>query len=300
MIIIMILFTILGIMFLISGAVTIDHRTHRPVRAWALVIAASVACFMIAYMFQTHRIIPRNSVAVFKSTFTQELTEPRPAGIQGKPFFASTHTFPYNTQTEYCDKYTPSIQGGIGVWLEVCFYFDTTNVDWAKEVDTTGSYDASKIMGVWRDSVVSEIATSVKGQTPKNMNVNRANIEASMFESVYPVFNERGVPLTRLVFRDWDFSSDEVAKTYDESITAQARIAEQEALFEASELARKRELFEAETNTLVAQEQSRALDTIGLEGGDAVMWMWQRLYAEQQTVPEMVITNGGAPVAVSP
>ena len=300
------LFTLLAWFFFIVGAIValfglgraLFYRRDRGM--YLTVMVVGIIILLIGGWFQTHTIVRANHVAVFKNTITQEFTNPRPAGFQAKPFFADINEFPYNTQTEDCRIFTPSISGGIGITMDLCFYIDTTNVDWRNEIDLTGRMNSEEIMSIWRNSIVSEVAKTVKIYSPQQMNANRYQIEADLYENVLPWFNERGIPLIAVSFRNWDFTSEAVSAQYDTMIKSQARIAEQEAMKEAAVHARERQLYEAETAIQVAEKQAQALEELGLEGNNAVMYMWTSLFDEQQTVPNLVIMSGGddVPVAV--
>lgn len=249
--------------------------------------------------FQTHRIVPVNHVGVSRSTFSQDLQGLHEPGIASKPFFGSMYQYPASTRYEKCEQYTPAIKGSYGIVLDLCFYYNTGQVDWLEEIYSTGSLNAGSIMGVWRNSIVGDVARSIKKYTPEALSDNRAEVERAIFENVSPWFDERGVPLTGISFKNWDFASAEVAKAFDESIVSQRRITEQTALYEAAKISRDRETFEAETARLVAERQKEALNTLGLSGQAAVDYLWIKLLGEQGKAPDVLILNGTSNVPVS-
>lgn len=248
---------------------------------------------------QTHRIVPTQHVGVSRSTFSQELDGLYPAGIMRKPFFGSVHLYPASSDNERCERYTPAIKGSYGITLDLCYYYDAGNVDWLKEINRTGSLKADYIMSVWRNSVVGDVARSVKDYTPEALSDNRAGVELAIFENVLPWFTERGVPLVRVSFKNWDFTSEDVAKSFDNSIVSQRKITEQTALFEAAKISRERELYEAETAKQVAERQKESLNLLGLEGDAAVQYLWIKVLSESNKTPDVLILGGGnVPISI--
>ncbi len=265
-------------------------------------IGLVVTAFLLAglgFWFQTHRVVSTQYVGISRATISQALDGPHHAGLAPKPFLGAIYQYPSSSAFERCEQYTPAIKGSYGITLDVCFYYDTGNVNWLEEVNRTGSLDASRIMGVWRNSVVGDIAKSVKSYTPEALSDNRAEVEQRLFENVSPWFAERGVPLTRVSFKNWDFTSQEVAKSFDASIVSQRKITEQAALFEAAKISREREKYEAETAKMVAETQKAALNLLGLEGDAAVQYLWIKALAESGKTPDVLILGAGdAPVAI--
>lgn len=249
---------------------------------------------------QTRTIVPAQTVGITRDRLSQNVNGELNSGIQGKPFFGATYVFPNAESTEYCTQYTPSLKGSYGVTLDVCYYIDTASVNWLTEVQRTGSFDSTAIWNVWRNSVVSDVAEAIKEYTPEQVSANRALVEGRIYENVLPWFNARGVPLERVSLVDWDFTSETVAATFDESIASQRRITEQTALLEAAKLSRERQMYEAETAAIVADAQQQMLTDLGFTGQDAINYLWITLYKEQETTPEMVIVPSGANLAVSP
>lgn len=249
--------------------------------------------------FQTHQIAPVNHVGVSHSSFTQKLSTQQPAGIVSKPFFGSVYRYPAALKYERCEQFTPAIAGSYGITLDLCLYYNAGAVDWLQEIQRTGVLGAGPIMNVWRNSIVGDVARSVKAYTPEALSDNRSEIEQALFENVRPWFVERGVELVSVSFKNWDFTSKAVAEAFDESIVSQRKIAEQAALLKAAKISREREEYEAETAKLVAEWQKEALNELNLEGQFAVEYLWQKLFAEQGTMPDVLILGvGSAPIAI--
>lgn len=259
----------------------------------------SIIMAVVGAWGQTHRIVNTQHVGISKSTFSQELRGLYPSGITTKPFFGSIYQYPSSSSFERCEKYTPAIKGSYGITLDLCFYYDTGNTDWLKEINRTGSLDAGHIMSVWRNSVVGDVAKSVKDYTPEALSDNRVGVEKSIFENVLPWFSERGVPLMRVSFKNWDFTSPDVAKSFDDSIVSQRKITEQTALFEAAKISRERELYEAETARQVAEQQKLSLNLLGLTGDAAVQYLWIKVLSENNKTPDILILGAGnTPVSI--
>lgn len=177
-----------------------------------------IGVFIVTGWFQTHYIISNQTVGITKNAFTQKLDFQANSGIITKPFFGSVHMFPSSTSFERCEQYTPSIRGSYGVTVDVCFYYNTSTVNWLEEVKSTGSLNANEIMLVWRNSVVGKVASSVKDYTPEQLSDNRLEVEQAILANVLPWYQERGIELVTISLKDWDFTSPDVAKAFDESI----------------------------------------------------------------------------------
>jgi hypothetical protein len=298
------LFLILAVILLVlAGALAIGSISQLAERekgaAAALAVSAVIAGVLGAW-FQTHRIVPTQYAGIGKNSFTQKLSGPYPSGIAPKPFFGSMYQYPASSALERCEQYTPAIKGSYGITLDLCLYYDAGNVNWVKEVNRTGSLGADRIMAVWRNSIVGDVARSVKDFTPEALSDNRSEIEQAIFENISPWFKERGVPLTRVSFKNWDFTSEEVAKSFDASIVSQRKITEQTALFEAAKVSRKREEYEAETARLVAERQKDSLTLLGLQGDAAVQYLWIKALTESNKTPDVLILGTNAPIAIAP
>ncbi len=200
---------------------------------------------------------------------------------------------PSSTNYERCETYTPALKGSYGITLQTCFYYNVGQVDWLAEIDRTGQLDADNIMNVWRNSVVGDVAKSVKMYTPEALSDDRSVAEQAIFENVTPWFNERGVALVSLSFKNWDFTSEAVANAFDESIVTQRKIAEQAALLQAAKISREREEYEAETARLVSEKQKEALNLLGLKGSAAVDYLWIKYLTEKDEVPDVLILGRG-------
>lgn len=297
------IFTILAIVLFIAALILFiwgiyAFSEHSNVAAGVPALLTLVA-ISGGIWFQTHQIVPVNHVGVSRSTFTQQLSAQQTAGMVSKPFFGSVYRYPAALKYERCETFTPAIAGSYGITLDLCLYYNVGNVDWLQEIQRTGVLDADPIMNVWRNSIVGDVARSVKEYTPEALSDNRSEIEQALFENVRPWFVERGVELASVSFKNWDFSSEAVATAFDESIVSQRKIAEQAALLKAAKISREREEYEAETAMLVAEWQKEALNELGLEGPAAVEYLWQKLFAEQGAMPDVLILGvGGVPVAI--
>lgn len=291
---------IIGVALIVGGfAAAADDKDARIIGAIGVLIG--IALIVSGQWLQTHRIVNTQHVGVTRNSFSQELAGPYQSGLVKKPFFGSVYEYPSSSNYQRCEKFTPAIKGSYGVTLNLCFYYDTGNVNWLKEVNAVGSLDANTIMGTWRNSVVGEVAKSVKDYTPEALSNDRATVAASIFENVSPWFVARGVPLNSISFENWDFTSEEVAKTFDASIVSQRKITEQSALLEAAKISREREKFEAETAKIVAEQQKQALNELGLSGDAVVQYLWIKLLSEQGKAPDVLILgSGNVPVAIPP
>lgn len=301
------MFTILAIILFVIGfallAVAIFAFLDRENVFAGFLVGIMIIVFIGGAWFQTHRIVSVNHVGISRAMFSQELRGPLQAGIVEKPFFGKVFEFPSSTNYERCETYTPALKGSYGITLQACFYYNVGQVNWLKEIDRTGQLSADNIMDVWRNSVVGDVAKSVKMYTPEALSDDRSVAEQAIFENVTPWFNERGVGLVSLSFKNWDFTSEAVASAFDESIVTQRKIAEQAALLQAAKISREREEYEAETARLVSEKQKEALNLLGLKGDAAVDYLWIKYLTEKDETPDVLIltrggSGGGTPISI--
>ncbi len=283
---------IITVVLFLWGLSYLAGRDKDNIAAGVLIILAVVA-FAGAFWAQTHRIVSVNHVGVARSSFSQELSGPFPAGVVSKPFFGSVSEFPASTDMERCENFTPAIKGAYGISMDVCFYYNAGAVNWLTEIERTGLVNANGIMAVWRNSIVGDVARTTKDYTPEALSEDRSVVEKAILESVNPWFTERGVELTRLSLKNWDFTDSTVAAAFNEGIVSQRRIAEEAALMSAAELRRNRETYEAETSRMVAETQKQSLDQLGLEGEAAVQYLWIKALLELNKAPDVLILGGG-------
>lgn len=291
------MFTIIAVvLFVIAVVAFVYALMYRKQMASVLVMGViGVLLLLGSFWFATHWIVPNQYVGVAKSTVSQDLYGPYESGLAPKPVLSTVYKFPASSDYQRCETYTPAIKGSYGITVDLCYYYDTGNVDWIKEINKTGKFNSDVILDVWRNSVVGEVAEAVKLYTPEQLSENRGVIEEQIFKNVYPWFDERGINLKSLSFKDWDFISDEVAAAFDASIVSQRKIAEQEALYQAAIKARTRELYEAETKYQVAQKQANTIKLLDFTGNDAIQYLWIQALAENGKVPDTVIL-GNTPV----
>ncbi len=288
---------IITVVLFLWGLSYLAGRDKDNIAAGVLIILAVVA-FAGAFWAQTHRIVSVNHVGVARSSFSQELSGPFPAGVVSKPFFGSVSEFPASTDMERCENFTPAIKGAYGITMDVCFYYNAGAVNWLTEIERTGLVNANGIMAVWRNSIVGDVARTTKDYTPEALSEDRSTVEQAIRESVNPWFTERGIELTRLSFKNWDFTDPTVAAAFNEGIVSQRRIAEEESKLKAAQKSRERELVEAQTALDVAKLQKEALNELGLEGQSAVDYMWIKALIELGKAPDVLILGGGGNISV--
>ncbi len=264
----------------------------------SFIVTGLIVCLVSGWLL-THGRVPSQYVGVTKSLLSQRLDGPYKAGIVPKPFLGSVYTYPSSSNMERCEVFTPAIKGSYGITAEICFYVDASSVNWVEEINKTGTFDDNIIMTTWRNNVVGDVAKTVKPFTPEELNDKRDVVEADIFEQVNPWFATRGVVLNNISFKNWDFTSPEVAAAFDASIVSQRKITEQTALLEAAKVAREREVYEAGTALLVAEAHKKSVNMLGFTGNDAVQYLWIKALSDSQKVPDVLILGTqNVPVSV--
>ena len=286
--VVIIVLLIVGFLWSISGGET---------ALGVILLLAIIPVSIGLYWCQTHRSVQAQYVGVSKNKISQQLSGPHSSGLVPKPFFGDVYIFPASERYERCEQYTPAIKGSYGVVADICFYYAMNNVDWVKEINRTGSFNANIIMNTWRNSVTDEVAAAFKIYTPEQLSENRSDVKIDIIKNVKPWFDDRGVGLVDVAFKNWEFGSPEVANAFDLSIISQRKITEQSALLEAAKISRQREEFEVETMKLIAVEQAKAISTLGLKQDDIIEWLWIAAMTEAGKMPDTVIL-GNTPVTV--
>jgi hypothetical protein len=297
MVVLAIIAAIFGVITLI-GAIGAFASDCNGLAVFLAILTA--VCLILFGIGMTTRIVPNQYVGVVKGAVSQELRGPFEAGMISKPFLGSVHNFPASTQYQRCEKFTPAIKGSYEIAVDLCFYFDLSQVDWREEINRTGSLNANYIMDTWRNSIVRDVAQPFKVYTPEQLASESGAVEAELFDVVNPWFSERGVPLVALTFPNWTFTSQQVQEAFDNSIVAQRKATEQAALLEAAKIARERQLFEVETQNLVAQEQQKAFEALGLDGDQVIEYLWIQFFEGSDEIPDVFIVGAGNPSIAVP
>lgn len=248
----------------------------------------------------THRVIPHNNVAL-TVTASEVSTKLQGPGLAKKPLLASFRYFPSASQAELCQKYTPSVKGGYGVNIDLCFYFDASGVDWSSMVSRYGTTDTGTIYKRWQNQLSPFIAGSTKEFTPAELTDERAKVSSIIRESITPWFVDESVTLSRVALTNWDFSNPDVGAAFDKAIVYQNLVTEENARKAAAEVSRGRQLYEVETANLVAKEQSKVLVNLSLEDDMAkVQFLFmQQLFTNPEALKAVVLNVGGSGTGVS-
>jgi len=134
----------------------------------------------------------------------------------------------------------------------------------------------------------------VKNYTPEQLSDERSVVEDALFTNVNIWFIERGITLSRVSLTDWDFTSPDVAQTFDESISSQRKITEQTALLEAAKISRERQLYEVDTAVLVAGKNVDTMQLYGFNGNETIQYLWIKYLTEagdNDPMPDTLILN---------
>jgi hypothetical protein len=205
-----------------------------------------------------------------------------------------------------CQNFTPSVKGGYEVKLTTCFYIDASNIDWAIQFKKYNNPDVNKIVEVWGNQIAPSIAGVVKDYTPQQLTYEREAISKGIFKSVQSWFESEGIVLRSAQFVNWDFTNKDVGAAFDQTILANTKQAQEQALFEAAKVRRDRELFEADTRVQVANRvatgQKDAMQVLGIKSEESVLqwFMIQWLQGLPTPPANLILSLGGGslPVAV--
>lgn len=266
-----------------------------------------VFCIWGFFFSMTHRVVPVNERGiVYDATTGSIVGEPRGSGLTSIPFFGSRIvTFPASINYQACQDFTPSVKGGYEVKLTTCFYIDASQVDWVLQFKRYNQFEVAKILEIWRNQVAPNVAGAMKEYTPQQLTYERDTISQVILKSVKPWFDKEGIPVNSVSLVNWDFTNKDVSAAFDQTILANTKQAQEQALFDASKVKRDRELFEADTRVQVANRvatgQKDAMQVLGIKSEEGVLqWFMLQWLQGLPTPPGNLILSLGEklPVAV--
>ena len=276
------------------GVLSEDRKT-----SIVLVVAALV--FVGLWLFSaSHRIVSVNYQGVIFSGNDGKVLNQVKSGLANKPFFGWISEFPDVTNQEMCPVFSSSASGGYGVNITLCFYYNASAVDWSNQIGLSGKVNFEEIQSIWVNQLAQIVAETVKDFQIADLTNKRQQVAERLFNKTQPFFNNYGVTLNQVVVNNWDFSNPEVGKLFDDTIQAQTIQAQEDAKLKASETARKRQLYEAETEVLLATEKAKVAKSLGLDSDAMVQYLWIQALSDSGKMPEMLIlTTANQPVIPS-
>lgn len=211
----------------------------------------------------SHALVGINTIVLVEDVYTGNIVgEKRTPGVIEFTMFSSRiHTFPSQPRFEWCDEYHPPIGGSIAVILKPCLYINASLIDWKAQVARYHSFSAGEIFARWKNLVSQKIADSVHDLTAEQLSRQGETAERIQ-QAVAPALASEGVVVTGLVLPFWDFEDPEIAKAYDLAATAQTGKMRAQAEMEAAKVERETALFRVNTQNLVLEAQTSALQKV--------------------------------------
>ena len=259
-----------------------------------LVGSAFFGMFALLFIFEfffgnTHQVIPLNYKAVVVDSTTGKIVgDTRSSGMTDFPFFGSSlYKFPSATNQNICKDFTPSVQGGYEVKINICFYVDTSNADWVTQIKKYNKYEYEELVNLWIPQIAPKIAESVKDYIPADLTGKRAEVSAKLLENTKAVFAKENLVLNNVALTNWDFTNPEVAKAYDQTVVARTAQMKAQAELDASQTSLK-------ALEVMSEGQSLSLKKLGISGENAVVqWLYLQWLQKSNTTPVVVVNSGG-------
>lgn len=289
---------VLGVVCLIWAV----NRLYRSDTLFAAVAGVGMVMFGLLFLHAATNVVvgPNDRAVVVESTTGQVIGDVRTPGLTGVPLFGpQVITFPGAQNLEVCNDFTPSVKGGYGVKLTTCFYFNAGSVDWVTQFKRYNRYSFDALKAAWFNQLSPLVAEVVKNVTPQQLTAERGSVAELMLSTMQPWFKKEGILVNSMSLPNWDFSNADVARVFDQTIVAQTAQAQEQAKFDAAQITRKTELYVVETQQLVAAEQWKALNALGITT-EAGRLEWVKLQWLVGAKPLMLIVDTTAGVPAVP
>lgn len=288
----------IGISLLRSG---MDKRDKGEMLGGILCI---LLCLLLAagYGFSaTHGIVPVNKRALVTSWATgQIIGETRSSGLTTLPLWTGdVLVFNGGRDEQVCFDFTPSVQGGYEVVVTTCFYLDLGMVDWVNQYRRYAN-EYESLLSIWQNQLAQYVAVGVKQYRPQDLTENRDEVASKIEANVQPWFVAEGIPFSRVFLKNWDFTNEKVAQSYDETIIAQTKVIVATADYNAAIEQRKVDTFIAETANQVLEMRTSALleaiDDLGIYSEesriDYLLIQWLTTIEDPSMLRALVLNMG--------
>ena len=236
----------------------------------------------------THRVIPLNYKAVVVDSTTGNIVgNTRNSGMIDFPFFGSSvYQFPSVTSQPICRDFTPSVKGGYEVKINVCFYADTSKMDWVGQIKKYNQYDYETLVNTWVPQIAPKVAESIKDNIPSDLTEKRAEVSTAIMKSTKEWFASENMQLNNVALTNWNFTNPEVSKAYDQTIIARTLEMKAQAELDAA----KTRLEALET---MSKGQATSMKELGIYGENAVVqWLYLQWLQGLDTTPIVVVGSG--------
>jgi len=252
-----VVFAWLGITDMLSGLKKQDRG--RIVRG----ILGILLCFLFVagYFFAaTHGVVPVNKRVVVTSWATgQIIGGTRSSGLTSLPFWTGRMLeFNGGRDEQVCFDFTPSVEGGYEVVATTCFFVDLGSVDWVNQYSRYASnYD--ELLEIWKNQLAQFVAVAVRAYRPQDLTAKRDEVADQIETNVRPWFKDERISLSRVFLKNWDFTNEKVAQSYDETIIAQTKVIVAQADYNAAIKQRDVDTYKATTANMVLESRTAAL-----------------------------------------
>lgn len=267
---------------------------------WPIIVGAVLVFLVAGAAWSVRQVYPNQRGVVINAITADVGNTVLEPGMHNLGLFGNLHQFPAASEVQLCNNFTPSVKGGYGVVLSVCYYANTTQVNWVEQYRKYNTLDYNALTAIWFNKLTPLVASTVKDYNPQDLTDRREAILLSLAEVSAPVFTTDGVELGYVSLVNWDFTSPEIKAAFDKSAVANTLVAEERAKLAAAEKRREREMYEAETANAVASQYIKGIQSLGMKSEDVMQYLTIRTLIEQGTLPQVVISVGGSPVSLQP
>lgn len=300
-----ILFIVCVILLVVAFIQFLDSEFGSAVLFGGLMVIAGFAWHYGA----THRVVPPNQRWLVINTANGEVDgETRTSGIIKKPFaLYQINKYPGASEQPACIDYTPALQEGYEILTHICFVYDASALDWEDQFSDHNFTTETQMLSYWSDQTKEQVSTSLMGVNYTEIVTNRAGVATKIRESLIPWFDEIGVSVSNIQLSNWDFTNPDVKAAVNQASAASMRSTIEKQLFEASKLARERQIYETTTSNLVLEERGKGLESlfqslnITDDAAKAYLASQMTWYTYAQNPPagvQIILGIGGNPIAV--
>lgn len=268
------------------------------VLAWVPGVGA-IICVGLWLWFSTSTVVaPNTTMLVVDSATGKPDPNMRKSGLVGVPFLGS-QTFSYPTQTafQWCPTYTPSVKGGAGVTLVICYTIDASEVDWLAEYLKYNG-DVTVVTDGWQRETSQLVAETIANYDPRQLTNERGDVvnALALKTAEWWVTRVRVAPQV-IVLANWQFTNQALNEAYDQALLSQTQVDRAQFELEAARVQMDTAYVRADTQVEVAKRlaagQSLACQIANMNTTEACLEYLRVIWLNSQTPQNLIVSVGG-------
>ncbi len=253
--------------------------------------------FLWFYTGSTIAVAPNKAVVVVNQGTGKPEAQLRYPGIQSVPwFFRDTFEYPYQSDWQWCPILTPSVKGGAGVTVNVCFTIDSTQINWAEQYARyNGGLDV--ITTAWQTEITQGTANATALFVPRDLTDNRNAVVEEIRRQTADAFEKLHVLPHIISLKTWQFTDKDLEAAYDQAFLSQTKIDQANFELQAAEIQQKTAGIQADTQVEVAQKLANghltACIIAKMTTSESCIAYLQLIWLNSQKANNLVVSVGG-------